>query len=97
MVELVRQGLADFTANGPKADDLNKVKEYMLKTYQQNQKENGYWLGVLNEYYWNGIDTNTDFESIVNGITATDLKEFAKTFFGQGNQIEVSMSSPVNK
>lgn len=97
MVELVRQGLADFTANGPKADDLNKVKEYMLKTYQQNQKENGYWLGVLNEYYWNGIDTNTDFESIVNGITATDLKEFAKTFFGQGNQIGVSMSSPVNK
>ena len=31
------------------------------------------------------------------GAQLEGSKEFAKTFFGQGNQIEVSMSSPVNK
>ena len=94
---LIRKGLGDFIADGPGADDLNKVKEYMLKTYQQNQKENGYWIGVLNEFYWNKLDVNTGYEALVNSITPADLQEFAKTFFGQNNQVEVSMSSPDNE
>lgn len=94
---LIRKGLDDFIANGPKSDDLNKVKEYMLKTYQQNQKENGYWIGVLNEFYWNKLDVNTGYEALVNSITPADLQEFAKAFFGQDNQVEVSMSSPDNE
>ena len=97
MISLIYKGIDDFIANGPKAEDLTKVKEYMLKTYQQNQKENGYWMGVLNEFYWNDLDSNTDYEKTVNSITADDLKNFAKTFFGQKNRIEVSMSSPDNQ
>lgn len=97
MIGLIYKGIDDFIANGPKAEDLNKVKEYMLKTYQQNQKENGYWLNILNEYYWDNLDMNTGYENMVNSITANDLKEFAKNFFGQENRIEISMSSPDNQ
>ena len=97
MIGLIYKGIDDFIANGPKAEDLNKVKEYMLKTYQQNQKENGYWLNILNEYYWDNLDMNTGYENMVNSITADDLKEFAKNFFGQENRIEISMSSPDNQ
>ncbi len=97
MTGLIKKGLDDFIANGPEADDLNKVKEYMLKTYQQNQKENGYWLGALNEFYWNKLDVNTGYEELVNSITPADLQEFAEAFFGQNNQAEVSMSSPDNE
>ena len=92
MVGLIRQGIDEFIAKGPKADDLAKVKEYMLKSYQQNQKENSYWMGVLNEYYWNHIDVNTNYEKEVNQITAKNLKTFAKKFFHQGNQAEVSIN-----
>ena len=97
MVELIKKGISDFIANGPKEEDLDKVKEYMLKTYQQNQKENGYWTGIIQEYYWDNLDMNTDYEKTVKSITADDLKAFAKSFFGQNNQIEVSMSAPVKK
>lgn len=95
MVELIDKGINDFIAQGPKADDLNKVKEYMLKTYQQNQKENSYWMGILNGMLWEGIDMNTGYENTVNGVTISDLKKFTKDFFKQGNMIEVSMNSPV--
>ena len=40
---------------------------------------------------------NTGYENMVNSITADDLKEFAKNFFGQENRIEISMSSPDNQ
>ena len=69
----------------------------MLKTYKQNQKENGYWMGILNMYYWENLDMNTGYEETVNAISSDDLKAFAKTFFGQNNEVEVSMSSPVQK
>ena len=69
----------------------------MLKTYQQNQKENGSWMGALNEFYLTGLDMNKDYEATVNGVTIDDLKAFAKAFSGQNNVIEVSMSTPATK
>ena len=40
---------------------------------------------------------NTGYEEAVNAITGDDLKAFAKAFFGQKNEVEVSMSSPIEK
>ena len=95
IVELIDKGIEDFISNGPKAEDLEKVKSYMIKKFQQNQKENGYWLGILNGILWEGLDIRKDYEKTVNEITIKDIKTFAKNFFGQKNMIEVSMSSPV--
>lgn len=97
MVKLINEGIQEFIEKGPVSEDLSKVKEYMLKTYKQNQKENGYWMGILNTYYWENLDMNTGYEATVNAISGDDLKAFAKTFFGQKNEVEVSMSSPVQK
>ena len=94
MMNLISKGIEEFIANGPVSEDLSKVKEYMLKTYKQNQKENNYWMGILSTYYWENLDMNTGYEETVNAITGDNLKAFAKAFFGQKNEIEVSMSSP---
>ena len=93
MVGLIDKGMNDFIANGPDADKLKKVKEYMLKTYEQNQKENGYWMGVLYSYFWEGTDSATDYVKTINGISGADLQQFAKALFSQQNRIEVSMTS----
>ena len=102
MSKLIDKGIEDFIANGPKAEELAKVKEYMLKTYEANQKENGYWLGLLHGYLWEGLDSRTGYTDLVNGITgadlqqfakAADLQQFAKAFVSQKNRIEVSMTS----
>ena len=93
MSKLIDKGIEDFIANGPKAEELAKVKEYMLKTYEANQKENGYWLGLLHGYLWEGLDSHTGYTDLVNGITGADLQQFAKAFVSQKNRIEVSMTS----
>ena len=93
MSKLIDKGIEDFIANGPKAEELAKVKEYMLKTYEANQKENGYWLGLLHGYLWEGLDSRTGYTDLVNGITGADLQQFAKAFVSQKNRIEVSMTS----
>ena len=95
MVEIIKQGIDQYIKEGPKADDLAKVKEYMLKTHQQNLKENSYWSNALHSYYWSDTDITTSYEQTLNSITVNDLKKFAKDFFGQKNMIEVSMSAPI--
>ena len=97
MVKLIHQGINQFIKEGPKADDLANVKEYMMKTFQQNQKENSYWNNVLYNYYWSNMDVNTKYVETLNSITVKDLKKFAKDFFGQNNMIEVSMNAPIEK
>lgn len=93
MTALIDKGITEFIANGPDADNLKKVKEYMLKTYESNQKENGYWMNVLYSFYWEGMDRNTGYADLVNSITGADLQAFAKDFFSQHNRTEVSMTS----
>ncbi len=93
MVEIVLDELDGFAQNGPSAENLAKVKEFMLKKHRENGKENSYWLSALNRYFWEDIDTDTGYEERVNNITAADLQAFAKALLEQGNRIEVSMTS----
>ncbi len=95
MIELVKEGVNTFIKEGPKAEDLQKVKEFMLKQHTQDQKENKYWLRTLSNYYWLSMDADTDYVKTVNAITIEDVKSFAKMLFGQNNLIEISMSTPL--
>lgn len=47
---IVVDELKKLAAEGPSDVHLQKVKEYMLKKYADNQKENGYWMNNLNDY-----------------------------------------------
>lgn len=97
MVQLIEKGINDFIAHGPKAENLQRVKEYLLKKYEQDQKENGYWANCLYEHSWTGLDVNTNYVQTLNALTGTDLQAFAREFFGQGGSIEVSMTSGETK
>ena len=83
--------LNKFAEEGPRQQDLDKVREYMLKKYTENQKENNYWGSQLQNYVIDGLDGCKDYEKILNSITTDDLKKFAKSLLKQGNKIEVSM------
>lgn len=93
MTEIILNELNQFANEGPSADNLNKVKEFMLKKHKENAKENGYWTNVLDEYFWEKTDMDTGYEDTVNSITAQDLQAFTKALLEQNNRVEVSMTS----
>ena len=92
LVGIVYDEIKKFIAEGPNEVNLNKVKENLLKTYQEALNENGYWSGVIYNQIINGMDVNTDYEKIVSGTTTAKVRDFAKKIFSQNNIIEVSMS-----
>lgn len=97
MTDIVLNELNQFAQEGPSAENLNKVKEFMLKKHKENVKENGYWVNMLDDYFWDKADMNTGYDEIVNSITAKDLQEFTKALLDQNNRVEVSMTSEETK
>ena len=93
MEQIVMTELQKVAQEGPRPEHLAKVKEYMLKQYTESIKENGYWLNQLHEYYFSNIDMNTNYEKLVNEMTAEDVKNFTKALLDQGNIIEVTMTA----
>ena len=88
---IVHKELRDIAANGPREADFMKVKEFMNKKYSESIKENSYWLGILNTYYFYDENNHSDYLETLNAITANDVKEFANKLLSQGNEIVVGM------
>ena len=92
LMGIIYSEIEKIKTNGPLEDDLNKAKEFMIKQYDQNLRENRYWAGVIREKYESGIDKHTTYLDVVKAVNAQKVKDFANKMFGQGNAIEVVMS-----
>ncbi|MEA4948457.1 MAG: insulinase family protein, partial [Petrimonas sp.] len=88
---IIHSELKSIADNGPRAEDFSKVKEYMLKQYNENLKENSYWMNVLDTKYFYGEDSHSNYLTILNSITTNDVKSFVKAFLSQGNEAVVVM------
>lgn len=91
LVQIVHSELGDIIASGPLEDDFNRVREYLLKEYNQNINENRYWQGVIVDLYKDNLDTHTEYQNIVNSVTRDRVRAFAESVYGQSNVIEVVM------
>ena len=97
MTEIIYKGVDNMVANGPKAEDLQKVKEYMLRSHAEKLKTNGYWMNQLINNVKEGKDNVAIYEQTVNSITTADVQKMAQRIFQSGNRIEVGMTSPSAK
>ena len=88
---IVHKELKDIAVNGPREEDFNKVKEFMNKKYSENIKQNSYWLGTLDTYYFYNEDNHSDYLNVLNSITMDDVKEFVKELLAQENEVVVGM------
>lgn len=88
---IVHREFRNMAENGPKATNLDKVKEYINKQYADNLQVNGFWLSSLYQYYGYNVDTYSHYLETVNAVTTNDIKRLAKEFIDTGNLIEVVM------
>lgn len=92
MIEIIHNEVKVIMTDGPSEANLVKAKEFMLKQFDQNQRENAYWSSVIREKYENGIDVNSKYKELVNGLTVENVKALAAKLFNQGNVVEVVMT-----
>ena len=94
MAAIVYDGIKKMMEEGPSEENLSKIKEYMLRSHQEDLKDNGYWMNRLVSLTRYDQDFVTGYEECVQSVTIEDIKQVAKLIFGSGNKLVVGMETP---
>ena len=91
--DLTTKALEDM-ATEVKAEELNKIKEFMLKRIEQNEHENNYWVGAMQTLLSYNVDKASASRETINAITPESIQEFVKEIIKPGNRILFLMLPP---
>ncbi|MBN2280426.1 MAG: insulinase family protein [Candidatus Marinimicrobia bacterium] len=84
LTTLLLAEIEKLISTGPTLENLDKVKAAEQRNFEKNLKENGFWLGKLNFYIYNGLNINeipSEIE-ITNSFTVDDIQQAAQQYFG---------------
>ena len=91
--EIVVAEIKELAANGPKAEDLNKVREYLIKEWNNRLVQNGAWMSYIRHFYTYGEDMNrvANYENIVKSMTGEKIAAMAAKILADNNMTYVVM------
>jgi len=92
LIPLVYVEIEKLMKEGPTQEDLDKVTKNILKGRAESKENNGYWMGVISNYYIHGINSDLpeNYETIVNNLTVKDVKKVAKKFFAKADKVQLT-------
>ena len=89
LLPIIYDELGKIAAQGPKAEHLQKVKEYAKKTYIDQQINNGYWLDRLVDTQFYGKDPQATYLKNLESITLADIQKAAQTLMRAKNPKQI--------
>ncbi|MDE5664927.1 MAG: insulinase family protein, partial [Duncaniella sp.] len=66
-------------------EELNPIKEYMVKVFTENREKNPAWRSAILGTIVNGVDTFNGNVDTVNSITIQDVMDYMKALNAQNN------------
>ncbi|MEG1572014.1 MAG: insulinase family protein [Bacteroidales bacterium] len=91
LLSIVYREFKDLSVEGPRAQDLDKIKAFLLKDIQEKTRDNESWMHAIDQQYTYNHNLFLGKEALVNSITAEDIKEMAKLILSQTNRSEIIM------
>lgn len=67
------------------AEELNPIKEYMVKVYTESKEKNNPWRSAIIRNIASGVDNFNGNVEIMNSITVDDVKNYMKALNSQDN------------
>jgi zinc protease len=91
LMSIIHKEVDEIVENGPRADDLGKVKENMIKKYAEDLRENNWWSGSITRFYQDKLNFVEDYTAAVEALTSEKIQSTLKKLTEQGNVLEVVM------
>lgn len=88
---LIDKEVKSIAHDGPRAEDFQKVKEYMLKKYQEDIRTNEFWSRVLSSYFFYKEDNYSTYLNTLNALSPQDVKAVTKALLDQNNTTQIIM------
>lgn len=94
---LVKEELEKIVKQGVDQTKFDKVIANLKKNYDENQKENAYWIDLLETFYHDKRDSYSDYMKTLNAITPQEVAGLLSQLLGQKRYIEVVMLPEATK
>ena len=92
LCEIIMKEIETIANEGPKTEDVEKTREFLLKSWKSSLEQNGSWLNYISTLYSaSELDYLADYEQTVKELTNADVQAMAKKLFEDGNMIKVVM------
>ncbi len=91
LMSIIHKEVDEIVEKGPRADDLGKVKENMIKKYAEDLRENNWWSGSITKFYQDKLNFVEDYTAAVEALTSEKIQSTLKKLTEQGNVLEVVM------
>ncbi len=88
---ILKEELQQVAERGVEDKYLTKVKEYMLKTFKESERQNAVWMNRISYADRYGVDTYTGYGQAVEAVTSADLAAFARRILKDNNCSTVVM------
>ncbi|MDO4758727.1 MAG: insulinase family protein [Rikenellaceae bacterium] len=91
LCEIVIKEIEEIAANGPKSEDVEKTREYLLKEWQNGLEQNASWMNYMTLKWEADLDYVANYEEAVKSLTNADIQAMAKMILEKKNQIKIMM------
>ena len=78
LMGIAKAELQNVANNGPRPEDLKKVKEFLIKKHSEDLESNRYWMNSIQTKERDGYNPMENYADIVNSITGDDVANMAK-------------------
>ncbi len=89
--EIVMKEIREIADNGPKSEDIEKIREYMLKQWNNSLEENGGWMQYIQAKYGSGLDYIGQQAEAIRSLTNADVQAMAKKILDDNNLAKIIM------
>ncbi|MDR1985038.1 MAG: insulinase family protein [Prevotellaceae bacterium] len=93
LLDDVTNEFKQIAENGAKIDDLNKVKEFMVKQRKDNLKQNNTWLSYLISLHLLDFDATSDYDKFVDELSVEKIQKLAQKILNDNNIVRVIMNN----
>ncbi|MDE5560690.1 MAG: insulinase family protein [Bacteroidaceae bacterium] len=88
---VMHQEMERVAREGIPAEYMQRIRQYMQKTFDENRNRNSAWLSYMQEWYCHGTDEQGRYLPTLAAISQKDIRRVMKTMLKSGNCITVVM------
>ncbi len=92
LCEIIMKEIQTIADEGPKSEDIEKTREFLLKSWKSSLEQNGSWMNYVSTLHSaSGLDYLADYEQAVKNLKNEDVQAMMKKILADGNLIKVVM------
>ena len=93
LTKIMKDEIENMIKNGVVEDDLKELKSNSIKSRQEAENQNGFWMGVIMSSIMDdeAFTDSEGYNKLVESMSAKSVQKFAKKLFKNPDTVEVVM------